>query len=90
MNEDQAKGAFKDAVGKAENALDALTGDTKGQLSGKGRELSGRAQASYGDVKDKAGDYAGQVKDFAQKEPVKALAAAAGVGILVGFMLRRR
>lgn len=90
MNEDQAKGAFKDVLGKAENAVGALTGDTKGQLSGKGRELSGRAQESYGDVKDKAGDYAGQVKEFAQKEPVKALAAAAGVGILVGLMLRRR
>ncbi len=45
----QAKGAIKDAVGKA-------TGDTKTQAEGKADKAEGKVQSSVGGAKDKVRD----------------------------------
>jgi ElaB/YqjD/DUF883 family membrane-anchored ribosome-binding protein len=41
-------------------------------------------------VKSKAGDYNDTVVGFIRKNPYKSIAIAAGVGLGVGFLLRRR
>jgi uncharacterized protein YjbJ (UPF0337 family) len=46
---DQAKGAVKDAVGKA-------TGDTKLQSEGKADKLKGKVESAVGDAKDAVRD----------------------------------
>jgi ElaB/YqjD/DUF883 family membrane-anchored ribosome-binding protein len=48
------------------------------------------AAAMIDTVKSKAGDYNDSVVGFIRKNPYKSIAIAAGVGLGVGYMLRRR
>jgi ElaB/YqjD/DUF883 family membrane-anchored ribosome-binding protein len=41
-------------------------------------------------VKSKAGDYNDTVIGFIRKNPYKSIAIAAGIGVGIGYMLRRR
>ena len=51
MNKDQAKGALKDAAGKAQETAGKVTGSTKQEAKGLTRQAEGRLQKAYGDVK---------------------------------------
>jgi uncharacterized protein YjbJ (UPF0337 family) len=49
MNADQLDGTLKNAAGKVQDAVGGLTGDLDLQAEGKVRQLSGQAQAKYGE-----------------------------------------
>ena len=51
--ENQIKGAAKEVVGKIQNAVGGLTGDTTQQLKGKANELEGKAQRKVGEAEVK-------------------------------------
>jgi uncharacterized protein YjbJ (UPF0337 family) len=66
MNEDRIVGSAKDYAGKAETALGDAAGDTKTQASGRAREMAGKAQNLYGQVKDAAQDAADTATEYAK------------------------
>jgi uncharacterized protein YjbJ (UPF0337 family) len=80
---DQAKGIAKDVAGKAQDAYGGATGDGGMQFVGKLRQAAGKAQRSYGEAVD-------SFREAAVSNPVATLAAAAGVGFLLGVIWSRR
>ncbi|QQC65882.1 CsbD family protein [Paraburkholderia ginsengisoli] len=80
MNENQLDGTLKDAAGKVQDAVGGLTGDLDLQAEGKVRQLSGKAQAKYGESVE-------QIADVTRNNPLGALLIAAGVGFLLGRLL---
>jgi uncharacterized protein YjbJ (UPF0337 family) len=83
MDDNQSTGTFQATAGKIEEAVGNFAGDAKTQVSGKARQAAGQAQQTYGQV-------VGVVRDFAGENPVGALLAAAGLGVMLGMILARR
>lgn len=82
MDENRFEGAARDLGGKVQDAVGGLTGDTALQGRGKMNQAAGQAQSAYGQVMD-------EVKVFARDQPITALLAAMGVGVMVGIFLNR-
>ena len=51
MNKDQVKGAVKEAAGKVQEKVGAVTGNTSQELKGIVKKVQGKAQKAVGDVK---------------------------------------
>ena len=99
MSDDRIEGAAKQGVGKIQDAAGGLLGSARTQLRGKTNQAAGAAQNAYGQLKDQAGDVLDQVRDqaedvydqlesFVRNQPLAALAVGAGVGLVLGLMLR--
>ncbi len=82
MDENRIEGAARNVGGKLQDAVGGLTGDAATQARGKANQAAGQAQNAYGAAID-------ALKEFATETPVAALLSALGVGIVVGWMLRR-
>lgn len=54
MNKDQAKGAVKDVVGKAQEQVGKVTGNKEQQAKGVVKQGEGKVQKAYGDLKEDA------------------------------------
>lgn len=54
MNKDQAKGAVKDVVGKAQEQVGKVTGSKEQQAKGVVKQGEGKVQKAYGDLKEEA------------------------------------
>lgn len=83
MDETKVEGTFRNAGGHIQDAVGGLTGDAGMQARGKVNQAAGQAQQVYGDTVDR-------VMDYTVEKPGKALAAALGIGVLVGLVLARR
>ncbi|XCY76605.1 CsbD family protein [Pseudomonas sp. CBR-F] len=83
MKSEQVKGAVEKVAGKAQGFLGDLTGDERLQAEGVARQAAGQLQQTYGDALDTVGD-------FAKQKPLATVAIVAGVGLLLGVLLRRR
>ena len=87
MNEDTLKGAMRQGAGHAEHLVGDAVGDIGSSLHGRAQELAGRVQTAYGEVKDHAAETIGGVDAFVTERPYLTAAVAAGVGLVLGFML---
>jgi uncharacterized protein YjbJ (UPF0337 family) len=87
MDDDTAKGAVTEGVGKVKDAAGGLTGDTSTQAEGKFDQLSGKAQRQFGDTVDEAQDQLEGVVSTIRDYPLAAVGIAAGVGFLLGMLL---
>ncbi len=83
MDENKVEGTFRTAGGRVQDAVGGLTGDAAMQARGKVSQVAGEAQQVYGDSIER-------IKDFTVDQPGKALAAALGLGVIIGFALRSR
>jgi uncharacterized protein YjbJ (UPF0337 family) len=83
MDADRIEGAARNAGDNAQDAAGGLLGDATTQVRGKINETAGKAREVYGQAK-------GQVETLTTEQPIAALFAALGVGLLVGFLLARR
>ena len=83
MEENQAEGMLDDVTGKVKDAYGGLTGDTATQVKGKAQQASGQAQQYYGEAIE-------ATRDFVADQPVTGLFAAAGLGLVLGYILGRR
>jgi len=83
VDENRIEGTVRNVGGKVGEAVGRLTGDASIEIRGKAQEAAGIAQNAYGQVVD-------EVKGFASDKPVVALLAAMGIGVVLGFALRRR
>jgi uncharacterized protein YjbJ (UPF0337 family) len=54
MNKDTVKGKVKDVVGRAERQVGEWTGDPKKQAEGAAKQVEGKLQNAWGQVKDAA------------------------------------
>lgn len=61
--------------------------DAANKVIGQARE---RASTYIQTGKDKASDVSDRVEAFVREQPVKSVLIAAGAGLLIGFLLRRR
>ncbi len=50
-NKDQVEGKAKQTVGRTEEAAGAVTNDTETRAEGIGKEVEGKVQEAYGNVK---------------------------------------
>ena len=82
MDENRFEGAAREVGGKIQDAVGGLTGDAQTQARGKANQAAGQAQNAYGQAVD-------GLKDFATSDPIAAMLSALGVGIVIGWMLRR-
>jgi uncharacterized protein YjbJ (UPF0337 family) len=82
MDENQFEGAARNIGGKIQDAVGGLTGDTATQARGKVNQAAGQAQQMYGAAVD-------DLKNFTSEQPMMALLAAMGVGVVLGFILGR-
>ncbi len=83
MEENQAEGMLDDVTGEVKNAYGGLTGDTTTQVKGKAQQASGQAQQYYGEAIE-------ATREFVADQPVTGLLAAAGLGLVLGYILGRR
>ena len=83
MNADQLEGTVRNFAGKAQEAVGDAVGDAPTRIRGKINEGAGKAQEFYGQAVD-------EVAAIAAERPLGAMAAAAGVGLILGFLLARR
>ncbi|TSD77809.1 CsbD family protein [Pseudomonas sp. KBS0710] len=83
MKSEQVKGAVEKVAGKAQGFIGNLAGDEQLQAEGVARQAAGQLQQTYGDALETVGD-------FAKNKPLTTVAVVAGIGLLVGLLLRRR
>ncbi len=83
VDENRLEGTTRNIGGKVKDAVGGLTGDAYTEARGKADQAIGKTQDMYGQFID-------EMKDFASAKPVAALLSAMGVGVVLGFFLRRR
>jgi uncharacterized protein YjbJ (UPF0337 family) len=95
MSGDRIEGTAKQGLGRLQDAAGGLLGDDKTQMKGKLNEAAGSIQDAYGQIKgqasdavDQARDVYAEIEDFARDQPATALAAAIGIGLVLGLLLR--
>ena len=77
------EGSAEDTVGKLQDGMGGLLGDTATQAKGKAKQFAGQAQGYYGETLD-------TVRDLTADQPLVAVTAAVGVGFILGALLARR
>ncbi len=77
-----AKSAVKDLAGEATKAATSYAGDVKGRASDWVHE-------KHEVIHERLDDTQAAVLEYVRKNPYKALAAAAGAGLLLGVLLSR-
>lgn len=87
MNTDKIEGMARGAIGKAQEGLGDIVGDSNTQAEGMTRQVAGRAQEAYGDVKEGAQDALEQLSSAVEKQPLLALLVAGAVGFALGSLL---
>ncbi len=83
VDTNRIEGAAEDTVGKLQDGMGGLLGDTATQAKGKAKQFAGQAQGYYGETLD-------TVRDITSDQPLVAVAAAVGVGFILGALLARR
>ena len=83
VDSNRIEGAAEDTVGKLQDGMGGLLGDTATQAKGKAKQFAGQAQGYYGETLD-------TVRDLTSDQPLVAVAAAVGVGFILGALLARR
>ncbi len=79
----RVEGALRDVGGRIQDAAGRLTGDTSTRARGQANQAAGAAQNLYGQAVDGA-------RELATDQPLAALLAALGAGVLIGWLFARR
>ena len=83
VDSNRPEGTLRNLGGKVQDAAGGLTGDAATKAKGKVNEAAGSAQDMYGRAVDEVGG-------FVTEQPVMAMLAALGAGILLGVIIARR
>jgi len=88
MSEDNRN--IKEKASAAKDAVADLAGEAKRYAGHRVSEARQSTTEWASAAKEQATRYGGMVSDYVQRNPYKTLAIAAGAGILIGMMLKRR
>lgn len=83
VDTNKIEGTAEDTVGKLQDGMGGLLGDTATQAKGKAKQFAGQAQSYYGDTLD-------SVRDVTADQPLIAVAVATGLGFILGALIARR
>jgi uncharacterized protein YjbJ (UPF0337 family) len=83
MDSNKIDGVAEDVVGKVQDGMGGLLGDTATQAKGKAKQFAGQAQGAYGDTLD-------SVRDMTSDQPLLAVGVAVGLGFILGALVARR
>lgn len=89
IDETRAEGMANTTAGKVQDAIGALRGDLRMQAEGKIRQVRGAAQQAYGKVSEQAVVTRSQADEFIRNKPYEAVGIAAGIGLIIGLLIRR-
>ena len=89
VDDNRFEGTARRVGGRIQEAVGDFTGDSSSQIRGRANQAAGAAQDAYGMVSDEAQAYAEQLSESVKDQPLVALAIAAGVGFLLGLIVRR-
>jgi ElaB/YqjD/DUF883 family membrane-anchored ribosome-binding protein len=88
-----AAGDLKEAAGaKVENihqAVEQKADELRGAAQGKAQELRGAAESAWSDAGSQAKNWQAEGEAYVRDHPTKAVLMALGVGLLLGFLLRK-
>lgn len=87
MDENILEGGLRQGAGRAERAIGEASDDLGLSLHGKVQELAGKVQTAYGQAKDHAAETIGGVDAFITERPYLTAAIAAGMGLMLGFLV---
>jgi uncharacterized protein YjbJ (UPF0337 family) len=87
MNEDMIEGELRMGLGRAESAIGDAVGDTEFKLRGKADQVIGRVQNAYGAARQTAEQTIDEVDAFVTERPYTAAVLAAGIGVMIGFLM---
>lgn len=82
IDENRIEGTARKIGGKLEDMVGGATGNASGQAEGKFTQAAGAAQDMGGQVVD-------EIKTFTSAKPLTTLLSVMGIGVLLGFCLRR-
>ena len=82
VDENEVEGTARDIGGKVQDAVGGLTGDPETQAEGKLNQAAGKAQKMVGSLAE-------DLRDNVVDQPLTALAIVGGLGLALGFLLRR-
>jgi uncharacterized protein YjbJ (UPF0337 family) len=83
MVQDQVEGVAETVVGRVQDAVGGLTGDTSMQAEGKGRQALGSIQRNYGETLD-------NVREAVIQQPINGVLVAAAIGFVLGAIWARQ
>ena len=99
MNPDLTERLSEDLAAIARDAEELFTGksDTDGDLADRAREIRDRLAAALdrtdqtiSQLAEKPASRLDSVEEFVRQRPLQALGVALGVGVLLGFLLKRK
>ncbi|MBV9498831.1 MAG: CsbD family protein [Acidobacteriaceae bacterium] len=90
VDENRIKGAAQDAIGKVEESVGGLMGDSETQVSGKARQAAGEAQNAYGRASDQARRASEKVAQATAEQPLAVFFITLAIGFFFGLMSARR
>ncbi len=82
--------ALREKAVAAKEAVVDLAGEAKRYAAHRAADARDKVGELVENAKSRAGDMNDQLVDQVQRHPYKAIAIAAGVGLLVGLLLKRR
>jgi ElaB/YqjD/DUF883 family membrane-anchored ribosome-binding protein len=86
----QTAANLKDAAGQVGQNLRDLGGQVKEQASAKYNELRDQATQYYAEGRDRARQWEQSFEEYVQEQPLKAVLLAAGAGLILGMIWKRR
>jgi ElaB/YqjD/DUF883 family membrane-anchored ribosome-binding protein len=92
-NEEHEKSAtdeLKETVAQIGQNVRQMSEELGGMAREKYQNVRDQASDYYEQGKEKASEFESQIEDYVTEKPIHALLIAAGVGLLVGLMWRRR
>ena len=82
VDENRVDGTIKNVTGKVQETAGSVFGDSDTEARGQANQFAGDVQSNYGEALD-------TVRDLAADRPITTIAAAAGIGLVVGLLIGR-
>jgi ElaB/YqjD/DUF883 family membrane-anchored ribosome-binding protein len=81
--------SLKDKAGDVAQSLKDTAGNVRDKAVEKYESVRDSAQEYYEQGKQKAAQWQDNVEQYVREQPMKAVAIAAGVGVVLGFLFKR-
>ncbi len=86
---ESSKSHVKHAAGDLRAAAEAKAGELRGLAEAKAAEYRGKAEHVYGEARERARTFREEGEEYVRENPTRAVAAALGVGFILGLLFRR-